>query len=448
VAAREASDKLALSLAYLPATSGQRRFALAVAVLQFVACGVVAPFALPVPRIDGFIPAILAVVFVADLITAVLLFNQFAVIASRALLVLANGYLLSALIVIPHALTFPGAFAPKGLLGAGVQSSGWLNTLWHFGFLVAVAGYAWLKDGERGNETIRASALPAFCWSVAIQISLVCALTWAVIAGDRFMPRMFLDDLSMAPLGHYLTGTLVLMSVLVLLLMWTRRTSVLDLWVMVAICMTISEMTLVAFGMTSRFSLGWYVSRALAVGVSTVVLIALLSESMRLHAALSSANVMLERERETKLTNALAIVAAIAHEVRQPLTRIISGGNAAQRFLKMTPSDQDRAQTALEGIVSAGHRASEVIDGFRALFAKTDQDRQLVDISEVIRAVLESLSQELKNHQIELRSELMSELPPIYGNKSQLQEVLSPDRQRHRGNGHQLKSRPGARCEN
>ena len=425
MAAREASDKLALSLAYLPATSGQRRFALAVAVLQFVACGVVAPFALPVPRIDGFIPAILAVVFVADLITAVLLFNQFAVIASRALLVLANGYLLSALIVIPHALTFPGAFAPKGLLGAGVQSSGWLNTLWHFGFLVAVAGYAWLKDGERGNETIRASALPAFCWSVAIQISLVCALTWAVIAGDRFMPRMFLDDLSMAPLGHYLTGTLVLMSVLVLLLMWTRRTSVLDLWVMVAICMTISEMTLVAFGMTSRFSLGWYVSRALAVGVSTVVLIALLSESMRLHAALSSANVMLERERETKLTNALAIVAAIAHEVRQPLTRIISGGNAAQRFLKMTPPQQDKAQTALEGIVSAGHRASEVIDGFRALFAKTDQDRQLVDISEVIRAVLESLSQELKNHQIELRSELMSELPPIYGNKSQLQEVLS-----------------------
>ena len=448
MAAREASDKLALSLAYLPATSGQRRFALAVAVLQFVACGVVAPFALPVPRIDGFIPAILAVVFVADLITAVLLFNQFAVIASRALLVLANGYLLSALIVIPHALTFPGAFAPKGLLGAGVQSSGWLNTLWHFGFLVAVAGYAWLKDGERGNETIRASALPAFCWSVAIQISLVCALTWAVIAGDRFMPRMFLDDLSMAPLGHYLTGTLVLMSVLVLLLMWTRRTSVLDLWVMVAICMTISEMTLVAFGMTSRFSLGWYVSRALAVGVSTVVLIALLSESMRLHAALSRANVMLEREQETKLTSALAIVAAIAHEVRQPLTRIISGGNAAQRFLKMTPSEQDRAQTALEGIVSAGHRASEVIDGFRALFAKTDQDRQLVDISEVIRAVLESLSQELKNHQIELRSELMSELPPIYGNKSQLQEVLSPDRQRHRGNGHQLKSRPGARCEN
>src|SRR6516162_5231784 len=269
--------------------------------VQFVACGMVALFAPPVPRIDGFIPAILAIVFVADLITAVLLFNQSAVIVSLALLVLANGYLFSALIVIPHALTFPGAFAPKGLLGAGVQSSGWLNALWHFGFLVAVAGYAWLKDGEPGNDATRPSALTAFCWSVAIQISLVCALTWAVTAQDRFMPRMFLDDLSMAPLGHYVTGMLVLMSVLVLLLIWTRRTSVLDAWVMVAICMLISEMTLVAFGMTSRFSLGWYVSRALAVGVSTVVLIALLSESMRLQAALSRANVMLERKRKNSL---------------------------------------------------------------------------------------------------------------------------------------------------
>jgi hypothetical protein len=101
-----------------------------------MACGVVAPFAAtPLPRIDSFIPVILAIIFVADLVTAVLLLSQ---LAARALLVLANGYLFSALIVIPHALTFPGAFAPEGLLGAGVQSSGWLNVFWHFGFLKAI----------------------------------------------------------------------------------------------------------------------------------------------------------------------------------------------------------------------------------------------------------------------------------------------------------------------
>jgi hypothetical protein len=160
-----------ISLAHQPATLRQHRFVLVVAVLQFVACLVISSFPASVPRIDSFIPAILAIVFVADLITAVLLLNQSSVIASRALLVLANGYLFSALIVIPHALTFPGAFAPKGLFGAGAQSSGWLNVLWHLGFIVAVAGYAWLKDEEHRHDAIPPPALSAFCWSTAIGVA-------------------------------------------------------------------------------------------------------------------------------------------------------------------------------------------------------------------------------------------------------------------------------------
>jgi C4-dicarboxylate-specific signal transduction histidine kinase len=123
--------------------------------------------------------------------------------------------------------------------------------------------------------------------------------------------------------------------------------------------------------------------------------------------------------------NAQAIVAAIAHEVRQPLTRITTGGNAAQRFLKMVPPEHDKAQTALEGIVNAGHRTSEVIDGFRALFAKNDQGQQLVDVNEIIRGVLESLSSDLNDHHVEPRCELMSELPHVSGNRIQLQQVVS-----------------------
>jgi PAS domain S-box-containing protein len=91
----------------------------------------------------------------------------------------------------------------------------------------------------------------------------------------------------------------------------------------------------------------------------------------------------LRRERNNKLLNAQAIVAAIAHEVRQPLTRITAGGNAAQRFLKMVPPQRDKAETALEGIVNASHLTSEVIDGFRALFAKGDQRRELVDVNQI-----------------------------------------------------------------
>jgi C4-dicarboxylate-specific signal transduction histidine kinase len=90
----------------------------------------------------------------------------------------------------------------------------------------------------------------------------------------------------------------------------------------------------------------------------------------------------------------------------------------------MVPPEHDKAQAALDGIVSAGHRTSEVIDGFRALFAKSDLGQQLVDVNEIIRGALESMSSELADRNVEPRAELISELPHVYGNRSQLQEVV------------------------
>jgi signal transduction histidine kinase len=424
VAANKTSERLAISVAYLPPTSAQRRFALVVVVLQFVACAVVAPFPTVVPRIDSFVPVILAIVFVANLITAVLLLNQSSVIASRALLVLANGYLFSALIVIPQALTFPGAFASKGLLGAGLQSSGWLNVFWHVGFLVAVAGYVCLKRQEHPDAVIRPSTLSAFCWSMAIQLTLVCALTWAVTAGDRFMPRLFLDDRSYAPLVHYAAGTIVLMSVLVLLLLWARRTSVLDLWLMVAICMLISEMTLVTFGMTARFYLGWYVSRTLAVAVSTVVLIALISESMRLYAELSRANVLLERERTNKLMTIQAAMSSIAHEVKQPLAVIAASTAAARIWLQRVPPNLGEATQLLSDAERSSLDAGEIVENVRKMFVATGHERRPIDANKLVLETLHILRGELTEYDVRIDIELSSELPLIMGHKGQLQEVI------------------------
>src|SRR5262249_48619010 len=157
----------------------------------------------------------------------------------------------------------------------------------------------------------------AVYWSVAVQIGLVCLLTWLLTTADAFMPRMFQDDRSSTPVLQYAAGTLVLLSLTVLLLMWLRRRSVLDLWVMAGVAMVTSEMTLVTFKMTSRFNVGWYVSRALAVAFSAVVLIALLLEFLRLHSALERAYVALERERKSKLTTLGVTATSIAQELRQ-----------------------------------------------------------------------------------------------------------------------------------
>src|SRR5262249_45492576 len=125
--ARPQSDGSDIWLVNLPPTPLQSRMALGVAVALLVGLGVTALFGdLPLPRIDAFIPAIAGAVILTSLITAAFLFSQSWIYDSRALLVLASGYLFTALIAIPHALTFPGAFSPTGLLGAGLQSTGWL----------------------------------------------------------------------------------------------------------------------------------------------------------------------------------------------------------------------------------------------------------------------------------------------------------------------------------
>jgi hypothetical protein len=103
----------AISLANLPATAEQRRAVFVIAVLLVLALAAVMAFAAaPMPRIDGFIPALQSVIFINDLITAILLFAQYSIAPSRAMLVLACSCLFTALIVVVHLLTFPGAFAP------------------------------------------------------------------------------------------------------------------------------------------------------------------------------------------------------------------------------------------------------------------------------------------------------------------------------------------------
>jgi hypothetical protein len=278
------------SMATSPATPWHRWLAFAVIVVSLVAYGAVAPFArIPLPRIDSFIPTVMAIVFVTDLVTAVLLFGQFSVTGSRALLVLASGYLFSSLIAIPFALTFPGAFAPTGFLGAGSQSAAWLNVSFRFGFSVATVGYALLTSGKHTKGSIEPSPQLAIFWSVAIVIIVVCALTSAVTAGHDLMPRL-LGDNTILPLGYYANGMIVLTNVLALLLLWFRGKSVLDLWLMVAVCALIMETSLVALGFVpSRFSIGFYATRLIPFVVSKVVLIALLSETLLLNKRLASA---------------------------------------------------------------------------------------------------------------------------------------------------------------
>ena len=146
-------DEPESSLVNLPPTTRQTCAALIVSAAVLIAFACFTPFAsTPLAQLNAFFPALDAIVFIADLVTAVLLFTQFASSRSCAVLALANGYLFTALIVVPHALTFAGAFSTTGLLGAGLQTGSWLFIFWHLGYGLSLVAY---YTGPEAGRAVR-----------------------------------------------------------------------------------------------------------------------------------------------------------------------------------------------------------------------------------------------------------------------------------------------------
>jgi PAS domain S-box-containing protein len=131
----------------------------------------------------------------------------------------------------------------------------------------------------------------------------------------------------------------------------------------------------------------------------------------------------LERERENKLMNVEAIIASIAHEVKQPLTAITTNSAAALRFAARTPPDLEEVCAALNRIVGQSQQASEVFDGIRDLFRKVSQTPEPIDLNELIRDAVETLHPELTDNGVLLHTQL-EPLPLVEGHKGQLQEVI------------------------
>ncbi len=404
----------------------QRRLALAVVLALLVAFFIVAgPFSTTQAwRIDAFVPAYATAMFVNDLITAVLLFAQFSILRSRALLAIASGYLFTALMLIPWMLTFPDVFTPGGLLGAGLQSTTWIYILWHAGFPMFVIAYALLKDADPAKRVWQGSAGAAILLSVATTAAVVCAATFLVTAGDALLPRISLDPVRFSTLWLYYAGCLALLSVLALIVLWVRRRSVLDLWLMVVMCAYVVEICLIAFPIPVRFSVGWYAGRVCGFLSGSLLLFVLLYEITTLYARLLRALLAQRREREARLMTGDAVAATIAHEIKQPLSGMITNADASLRWLDRATPDLDEAKASLKQIVADGHRAAAVIGSIRAIFKKDARNRTSLDINDLIGEALALMRGDLQRHRIVVQSEPNAQVPQVRGDPIQLQQVL------------------------
>jgi PAS domain S-box-containing protein len=146
------------------------------------------------------------------------------------------------------------------------------------------------------------------------------------------------------------------------------------------------------------------------------------TERTRAEEALQKAQA--ELAHVTRVTMVSALTSSIAHEVNQPLGAIVTNANAALRWLAHQPPNLDEARETLGRIVKDGHRASEVVGRARALLRKTPTVRGQVDMNGLIQDTMGLLHGEVRRHRILLRTALAPNLPPMTGDRVQLQQVM------------------------
>jgi PAS domain S-box-containing protein len=342
----QAGDDRSIFLSTLPATDRDRKTALAVVGVSAVLFAFAAYFAtVPLTPVPAFVASYQSALAVNDLITAVLLFSQFAVLRSRALLLLGSGYLFTAAAAIVHALTFPGLFAPAGLLGAGPQTTAWLYQVWHGGFPVFVLGYAVLKDSDGGTK-LKGSVGGAIVGSVIAVGVAISVSAWIVTARHDILPTLMSG-------GHFTSvqvgaiWTVWFLSLAALVVLWFRRPhSVLDIWLMAVMCAWLFDIALSGILNGARYDLGFYAGRLYGLCAASFVLAVLLIDNVGLQAKMSVLLKGLQRQAAFDRDH---------HRERESL------------FSAVVESSNDAIiTTSLGGTITGWNRAAERLFGFTA----------------------------------------------------------------------------------
>jgi PAS domain S-box-containing protein len=118
------------------------------------------------------------------------------------------------------------------------------------------------------------------------------------------------------------------------------------------------------------------------------------------------------------------LAAALAHEIKQPITAAVTNAGACLRFLEMERPDILEAREAASGTIGCATRAAEIIDRVRALFKKTAPQREPVNINELIREIALLLQNEIRRHSVAVHLGLAENLPEVMADRVQLQQVL------------------------
>jgi PAS domain S-box-containing protein len=290
-----------------PATPASRRLALLVGAISLSLFLVLVPFAkTSLGAAHWFIPLNQSVLIVNDVVTATLLFGQLRLTRSPSILVLASAYVFAAAMAILHLLSFPGVFAPGGLVG-GAQSTAYLFIFWHTGFPLTVAAYSLLKERQSVVATPPAAAIGL---ALLVTAAAVAALGTLAIVGEPILPKV-LQGTQYSPNFNLFQFGQWAVTAAAFALLWSRRSqSILDTWLLVVLAACFFEIGLVSIFNAGRYDVGFYSGRVYALLASSFVLVVLLTEQSKLYRDLVAARETARSEnalRESRAVLSLAM---------------------------------------------------------------------------------------------------------------------------------------------
>jgi C4-dicarboxylate-specific signal transduction histidine kinase len=241
--------------------------------------------------------------------------------------------------------------------------------------------------------------------------ALLICLTLLIFAVDTFTP------LDMAVAVMYVV--VVLLSAIV----WKRR----GVLLVTAVCLAL---TVISYLLTHTM-----VFSGAASGRMTVSLLAIGITSFLALRGQAATNALLAREQAlhrsqvqlahvTRVTMLGELAASIAHEVNQPLAAISTNGEACLRWLNRPQPDLDEARATVSSILQASQRATGVIRRIRALARRSDPQHAALDLNAVVEESVDLVRRELNNHHVALMLSLAPDLPPVAGDRVQLQQVI------------------------
>jgi signal transduction histidine kinase/ligand-binding sensor domain-containing protein len=144
----------------------------------------------------------------------------------------------------------------------------------------------------------------------------------------------------------------------------------------------------------------------------------------RRQAAEALRKVEAELAHVSRVTTMGELTASLAHEINQPIAAAILNANTCKRWLSREPLDLAEARDAASRVVKDATRAADTITRVRQLFKKNAPQEELIDLNELVREMLDLVQDEVARNSVLVRTELADDLPRVWGDRVQIQQVL------------------------